>query len=489
MAIFVGREKEYLQLEGAISNKINFPYVLVHGAPSTGKTSVLESVIKKKEIHHVSVPCRLVHTQKQLFDIILNGISNYFDWNEEKKETNKKEYGMWRSSSTFKDCTNATTFAHIIGEENPTCGAPFYIILDHFEHLYDIDKSLLTCMQSLFNLLGEEREREIKYIHIYIYIYRMYRRVCRIGFILVGHTSSLLMLDALVGRKYNTLMAVHFPQYTDQQLLTILSAQSQSLTVNSKTTCPVTKLASFNKLREGVVQLLVQTFSIYTRRVDQLDHLLVHLISHLVRLQDDLMENKITEESLLSKMQEYVSQLLTCMSSNEMGLDFLEVLETKDLAEQIKKRNNQTPPDLPYASKILLLAAYLASYNTPEFNEFQFVNQENPKKRKKKKLFIQENKFDGRSNKQINKTKQNKTKNLRVEGSNVQDGRKNPNLKAIHDLRSQIAHLISLSFLSKITAANELDEIKLKCNISHDYAEYLAKILKIDLKNFLQDKV
>ena len=36
--------------------------------------------------------------------------------------------------------------------------------------------------------------------------------------------------------------------------------------------------------------------------------------------------------------------------------------------------DGQVPPDLPYSSKLLLLAAYLGSYNTKSFNEFLFLS-------------------------------------------------------------------------------------------------------------------
>lgn len=60
----------------------------------------------------------------------------------------------------------------------------------------------------------------------------------------------------------------------------------------------------------------------------------------------------------------------------------------------------------------------------------------------------------------------------------------------INDIHSQIAHLISLSLLSKI-GKNEsnLDEIKLKCNIDLDYATFIAQLINVDLKVYLESRV
>ena len=60
----VGREKQLSTLRNIIDNAINFGVIIVHGPPSSGKSLVVNHILKEKNINNVYISCRTIATVK-----------------------------------------------------------------------------------------------------------------------------------------------------------------------------------------------------------------------------------------------------------------------------------------------------------------------------------------------------------------------------------------------------------------------------------------
>ena len=65
---FIGREHQLGVLSNAIDNAINFSLIIVHGPPSSGKSLILNHVLKEKAINHVYISCRGLSTVKLRYE-------------------------------------------------------------------------------------------------------------------------------------------------------------------------------------------------------------------------------------------------------------------------------------------------------------------------------------------------------------------------------------------------------------------------------------
>ena len=64
MTHFVGREKQISQLYQLVTPTVDYPIIVVHGAPSSGKTTIVKHVLQEKKINNVYVSCQSIFTAK-----------------------------------------------------------------------------------------------------------------------------------------------------------------------------------------------------------------------------------------------------------------------------------------------------------------------------------------------------------------------------------------------------------------------------------------
>merc|ERR1712129_293835 len=252
-----------------------------------------------------------------------------------------------------------------------------------------------------------------------------------------------------IGNKYHTVMPIHFEQYNKKQIHAIIMHKAESLFKQSNLT---------QKEWKAVINLLVNQFITIERRIDR-------FCQYLAMLMPDINKTKSSQyNNLILKLYERIT------TSRHGTIDFM---TTQSLLDA--KKSERREPDLPYASKLLLLSAYLASFNTRVFNSEQFAAVQ--KKRTKVK-------------KRAPKT--------RDEHSLMQKGPQaftlrdlsgifitlfirnapekfNKDLRQIQDIRYQISNLISIQ-----SKEGTLGDTKFSCNVDHGFAEYIARKSGID---------
>ncbi|KAF9565798.1 Origin recognition complex subunit 5 [Mortierella alpina] len=147
--------------------------------------------------------------------------------------------------------------------------------------------------------------------------------------------------------------------------------------------------------------------------------------------------------------------------------------------------------DLPYYTKFILIASFLASYNPPRLDMRYFAkvsNQGGKMTKRAKQSAAKKHGHDQLGSKLRQQLLGPKTfpieRMLAIFYSILdEDVEENVNV------HTQIASLVSLRLLQRVTPMDKLDSIKCKCNVSYDTIKTLAKSTKFEIDKYLYDFV
>ncbi|GBG29580.1 Origin recognition complex subunit 5 [Hondaea fermentalgiana] len=156
--------------------------------------------------------------------------------------------------------------------------------------------------------------------------------------------------------------------------------------------------------------------------------------------------------------------------------------------------------DLPYDSKVVLLASFLGSYNSPEHDRTLFGHARKLSKQQKYGSAATSRKLAGASAGQL--LLGPKVFNLErlvnlyralegmLEASASRPGDEAQGApgkrRPTRQLNKQVASLISAGLLTRVSRAEDLDLVKLKCTVPFDFAQALAETVKLDLAELLE---
>ncbi|KAG0259398.1 Origin recognition complex subunit 5 [Mortierella polycephala] len=147
--------------------------------------------------------------------------------------------------------------------------------------------------------------------------------------------------------------------------------------------------------------------------------------------------------------------------------------------------------DLPYYTKFILIASFLASYNPPRLDMRYFAKVSNQGGKMTKRAKVSAAKRHGHDQlgsklrQQLLGPKTFPIERMLAIFYSILDEDVEEN---IH-VHTQIASLVSLRLLQRITPMDKLDSIKCKCNVSYDTIKALAKSTKFDIDKYLYDFV
>ena len=404
---------------------------------------------------------------------------------------NANEYYGWRNFSEYKSCNSSAIFAHILQNEDFSGKKSFYIVIDHFQRLYQIQQNLLSSLIQITEIESLYKATESK-----------------IGFILIDDSSAMINIKQILGTKHTTAFPVYFQQYDNKQLQSILYDSSKHLFGN----------ISSNDIKL-IIKQLVNSFNFESRRIDRFHQYLALLMPDIIKLitkQNKTKNKYITDNDRENENEEKDEEwtemamdvdITTSGSNNIESISNLANKLILSLHERVSKsqhlsmdyismsslnlpfKQERREPDLPYASKLLLLSGYLASYNNRKWNRYQFADIQTRRSRKRRAAPRNANSEYSLREKGPQQWTLRDLSGIFIELFRRESPAEyNRDLKHIHDIHSQIAHLISLSFISITSREGTLDDIKFKCNIDHDFAKFIAD--KIGIKtwaNYLED--
>lgn len=143
--------------------------------------------------------------------------------------------------------------------------------------------------------------------------------------------------------------------------------------------------------------------------------------------------------------------------------------------------------ELPYYTKFLLIAAYLASYNPPRFDVRYFAKASEERKKKKgggTRKGARVDKLGGKMRQQLLGPKIFPVERMLAIFYSILDGQ----LKDYSvDIQLQITSLTTLRLLVRSTAIDRLDGAKYKCNVNFDFIKSVSSTVRFEIDKYLYD--
>jgi len=427
--LFLFRDTQERTVAQLLSPKIHPPTIVLHGVSCTGKTSLIKKILRNQcQNHHAYVDCRLMDKGRDVFETA----ANQFSCQEEYRSS---EYHAVRYKRMR--LVNLNNFAVFLKDVVIRPDKTFFLVLDNFLHLQSLDSSLLPGFVRLDDMLSFQSQGK--------------KRCC----VILIDQSWPRDFNHLVKGKTSSLHSVHFPQYTKNQLIKILQSKKMRDEISCK---------DWNSL----IKWLVPFFN-HTRYLKDFYLLLMQLEPNI----DEYLKNP-SGRTLLEVCRPVCINQLT----QYLGREGLKRGQKIQFEESCLDKNNQTAVldlALSEATKILLLAGFLASYNSQKTDRKIFVSEEQIKRMR---VY----------------SKSRKSENRLLEGPkafplqrmlamfDVLWRMKNTSARPI-DIFQQVALLENLGLLS--AAGGEFSDMKYSCNISYNYAYQLSKNARIRIEDFL----
>ena len=139
--------------------------------------------------------------------------------------------------------------------------------------------------------------------------------------------------------------------------------------------------------------------------------------------------------------------------------------------------------ELPYHSRWLLLAAYLASYNPSRTDARFFARRQNKRRRGKKAKRIRAGGPGDASRQHLKGPKTFPLDRLLAIFYSINDA----HVDATAEIHGAVRSLVSLRLLTQVSGAAALDGVRYKCALTLDEVTRLAKTVKFELHRHLYD--
>lgn len=429
---YPGRCNEIDQLLQFFGNK-NEPYppcVYIYGGPSTGKSSIVSSLFKLLKIRHATVNLVECYSTRILFETILNQLMDH----------KIDPY----NGAPYAKCENLMSFVSQI--EKISSDKPGYldgtvIVLDKAEELRDIEINLLPAFLNLQELTGVK--------------------------------ISVVLLSEIVYEKYFYRLNVvepiklHFPQYTREQFMQILPKDFDYVAKLIKNKL---NLDIDGNLYECYLNLFLSVFYQKCRDLQELRHMNQKMFPFYCE--------PIAKKLLTPKDSLKLYKLISPIFQSSLELLYLRITEP---GFGNKPRRVSSHLQLPVYGRYLLVAAYLASYNSPKDDKRLFTKHHG-KKRKTSNDIKQKSKVSEQLNVQIGPKAFTLNRLLAIFYTILED-----KVGFNNHLLVQVSSLVQLQLLSLVSDESNLDEPKYKCTVSFEVIQDISSLMGFNVRKYLND--
>lgn len=415
--------------------------IFIHGGPSTGKSSITKTMLRKLNIKHAYVNLTECYTSKILFEFILNKLADH-----------KIDPSV---GQPYAKCDNMMDFLlHLqhIHEELDLAGT--FIVLDNAEKFRTME----------FNLLP---------------VFLRFREVSELSISVIFITE--LPFEKFHGRQgLAEPLRIYFPQYNKDELLNILAGDfhhAKQMVLNN-----YDELLDFD---EEFYRNYVNVFlSVFYRVCRDLSELRYMARINFLKYCEPIM-NK--ETSINDSMVLFRKVAPTLRSSLEVL--YLRIADDKTPTEAgkqsvglvLSKENVAKTLELPFYAKYLLIAAFLASYN-PSKDDKRFFVKLHGKKVKTKKDINAKNKVSEQLNTQLGPKPFSLDRLLAIFYAILDE-----NIGFNNNLLVQLSSLVELQLLTSLSDSYVLDGHKYKCNVNFDFIQTISKMVGFSIRKYLSD--
>ncbi|KAG8441950.1 hypothetical protein GDO86_010942 [Hymenochirus boettgeri] len=407
---------------------LGFPSIFVYGHTGTGKTYVLETLLRKLELPSAFVNCVECCTPRLLFEQILDQLHQHCPAPENE-------------FSSYERCDSLNDFVRLFTRgilKQSLEKETFYIVLDKAEVLREMDANLLP---------GFLRLQE-----------------------LTESNTTVLFLTEIVWETFrpNTgcfePLILYFPDYSKVELQRILSSDY-----------PREYPAEFYS---SYINILLGVFYTVCRDIKELRHLAA---LNFPKFCEPVIKGEAKESDshkLWKNIEPHLKRAMQTVYLREISSSQWERIQQEDReSSQLKGLSAHAHVELPYYSKFLLIAAYLASYNPARTDKRFFLKHHG---KIKKTDFLK--KHEKTSNHLLGPKPFPLDRLLAILYSIV-DSRVAPTA----NIFSQISSLVTLQLLTLVGHDDQLDGPKYKCTVSLDFIRAVARTVNFDIVRYLYD--
>ncbi|XP_015754907.1 PREDICTED: origin recognition complex subunit 5-like [Acropora digitifera] len=410
------------------------PAIFICGHTATGKSFVVQTLLQEMQLPHVTVNCVETFTARLIYEHILYLIQ---DIDQQAK------------SNVPPKCDNMTDFIRqlkiYLSSRNFT-NETFFIVLDKAERLRDMEAFALPAFLRL---------QELTQLNICVVL-----------------LSQIVWEKFQVGTGFYEPVSIHFPDYCKAELLQIMEKD-----------CPSSYPVEFYK---AYCQLLASVFYSVCRDLNELRYLaILHFSKYCEPV--DSGEAELTDiRKLWRNIEPHLKKALNTVYLREISSDHWQnVMGQNTLADSDSQEEQglfvRSHIELPFYTKYLLIAAYLASYN-PAHTDKRFFTKQGKRGLSNRAKAAAKGK---KSNTQLTGPKNFPLDRLMaIFYSIVED-----NVVPSASILCQISSLVSLNLLAQVTSDDQIDCPKYKCLVNFQTICDIAKQLKFEIMHYLYDFV
>ncbi|XP_078010630.1 LOW QUALITY PROTEIN: origin recognition complex subunit 5 [Phascolarctos cinereus] len=416
----------------------SFPSIFIYGHTASGKTYVMETLLKTSELPHVIVNCVECFTSRILLEHILNQLNCL--------NSSKDECTSYIACDSFNDFVR---LFKKVTQDQGVDDQTVYIVLDKAEYLREMEANLLPA----FLRLQELTNRNVTVIFLSQIVWEKFRPN-------TGCFEPFIM---------------YFPDYSIGHLQKILSHDH-----------PPEYSADFYA---AYINILLGVFYTVCRDLKELRHLAALNFSKYCEPVVKGEANERDTRKLWRNIEPHLKKAMHTVYLREISSSQWEKLQHDDTEMgQLKGLSAHAHVELPYYSKFILIAAYLASYNPTRTDKRFFL-----------KAVVQKSKSSSQHHGKIKKAslmkKPEKTSNHLLGPKPFPLDRLLAILYSIVDSRvaptanifSQITSLVKLQLLTLVGHDDQLDGPKYKCTVSLDFVRAIARTVNFDIIKYLYD--
>lgn len=427
-----GRQKQVellLTIFGEPSSVV-YPSLYIWGHSGTGKTLVIQSVLLKLQVQFAFVSCIDCYTPQLLFESALQQITAHFALASNKDPIT----GRCDNIAKF-----VSTLSQILDEQSPTV----YIVLDKAERIRDMETT--TLLPSLLRLAELSR-----------------RKIC------------VILISELVWGKFHSdpfetpSFAIHFPNYNKEETLALMGQD-----------CPHDKPPIFY---HTFINHIWNVFNSVCRDLSELRHLSSMLYPKYCEPVDQEKIGMQETRRLWRHIEPYFKHVMSRIFLREISSAQWERMQQEGVAQNVGQplSGGHKCIELPYVSKFLLMAAYLASYNPARMDRRFFSKHKGDTKKSKKFKFSKNH-----PNCQLLGPKPFPLDRMMAVFYSIMEDCVAPSA----DVYSQVSSLVTMQLLAQVGNACDLDNPRYKCLVNLDFIRVISRSVGFDIVQYLYDFV
>ncbi|KAM3587711.1 uncharacterized protein V6R79_012527 [Siganus canaliculatus] len=400
-----------------------FPSIFIYGHRASGKSHVLQVLLKELELPHAAVSCVECVSVALLFERVMASF-----------------FGA-AAASLLPRSPSLSDFVRLYRQQS--CQRPAqqtrYLVMEKAELLRDADPSLLPALLRLQDLV----EDNVSVVLLSEIVWDTFRPN-------TGCFEPLLL---------------HFPDYSKAELQQIL-AQDKHPSYSAE-------------FYSSYIQILLGVFYSVCRDLRELRHLAALNFSKFC---EPVAEGKVKEtdtHKLWRNIEPHLKKAMQTVYLREVSsLQWEQMQQTEETESgAVRGLSAHTHVELPYYSKFLLIAAYLASYNPARTDKRFFLKHHG---KIKKTNFVKKNE---KTSNHLLGPKPFPLDRLLAIFYSVVDSRVAPSASIF----SQISSLVTLQLLTQVSHDDQLDAPKFKCSVSMDFICAVSRTVNFDLVMYLYD--